>query len=115
MDTAAACGGPQRWSQRCIGKAVKRRRPEAFLTSKASDRTRDGSLRLLEESLRLPNTDQPGLWRVHNLSRLEPHPRLRRLRLPRYFFVHWSSQPITVSCQRMLFFGFSTQWFSSGK
>jgi hypothetical protein len=71
VDTAAAYGGPQRWSQRYIGKVMKRRRKEAFLTSKTSDRTRDGSLRLLEESLRLLNTDHLDLWQIHNLSRLE--------------------------------------------
>ena len=71
VDTAAAYGGPQRWSQRYIGKVMKRRRKEAFLTSKTGDRTRDGSLRLLEESLRLLNTDHLDLWQIHNLSRLE--------------------------------------------
>jgi hypothetical protein len=71
VDTAAAYGGPQRWSQRYIGKVMKRRRKEAFLTSKTNDRTRDGSLRLLEESLRLLNTDHLDLWQIHNLSRLE--------------------------------------------
>jgi aryl-alcohol dehydrogenase-like predicted oxidoreductase len=71
VDTAAAYGGPQRWSQRYIGKVMKRRRKEAFLTSKTGDRTRDGSLRLLEESLRLLNTDHLDLWQIHNLSRVE--------------------------------------------
>ena len=33
----------------------------------------------------------------------------------RYSFIQRSSQPITVSCQRMLLRGLSTQWFSSGK
>ncbi len=71
VDTAAAYGGPQRWSQRYIGKVMKRRRKEAFLTSKTGDRTRDGSLRLLEESLRLLNTDHLDLWQIHNLARME--------------------------------------------
>jgi len=71
LDTAAAYGGPQRWSQRYVGKVMKRRRREAFLASKTGDRTRDGSLRLLEESLRLLNTDHLDLWQIHNLSRLE--------------------------------------------
>jgi hypothetical protein len=71
VDTAAAYGGERRWSQRYIGQVMKRRRREAFLTSKTHDRTRDGSLRLLEESLRLLNTDHLDLWQVHNLSRLE--------------------------------------------
>jgi hypothetical protein len=71
VDTAAAYGGSERWSQRYIGEVMKRRRREAFLTSKTNDRTRDGSLRLLEESLRLLNTDHLDLWQVHNLSRME--------------------------------------------
>jgi hypothetical protein len=71
IDTAAAYGGPQRWSQRYIGQVMARRRGEAFLASKTGDRTRDGSLRLLEESLRLLNTDHLDLWQLHNVSRME--------------------------------------------
>jgi hypothetical protein len=71
IDTASAYGGTQRWSQRYIGKVMSRRRGEVFLTSKTYDRTRDGSLRLLEESLRLMNTDHLDLWQLHNVMRLE--------------------------------------------
>ncbi|HXE91244.1 MAG TPA: aldo/keto reductase [Terriglobales bacterium] len=71
VDTAAAYGGEARWSQRYIGQVMKRRRAQVFLASKTHDRTRDGSLRLLEESLRLLNTDHLDLWQVHNLSRME--------------------------------------------
>ncbi len=68
IDSAAAYGGEQRWSQRYIGAVMKRRRPEAFITSKTHDRTRDGSLRLLEESLRLLETDHLDLWQLHRLG-----------------------------------------------
>jgi hypothetical protein len=68
VDTAAAYGGPQRWSQRYIGTVMARRRREVFLASKTNDRTKDGSLRLLEESLRLLNTDHLDLWQLHNIS-----------------------------------------------
>ncbi len=68
IDSAAAYGGEQRWSQRYIGQVMKRRRAEAFLTSKTHDRTRDGSLRLLEESLKLLNTDHLDLWQLHRVS-----------------------------------------------
>jgi len=68
VDTAAAYGGPQRWSQRYIGQVMARRRREVFLTSKTNDRTKDGSLRLLDESLRLLNTDHLDLWQLHNIS-----------------------------------------------
>ncbi|OFV89403.1 MAG: hypothetical protein A3D93_02240 [Acidobacteria bacterium RIFCSPHIGHO2_12_FULL_67_30] len=71
IDTAAMYGGPERWSQRYIGQVMKRRRAETFLASKTHDRSRDGSLRLLEESLRLLQTDHLDLWQVHNLSRME--------------------------------------------
>lgn len=71
VDTAAMYGGSERWSQRYIGQVMKRRRGEVFLASKTHDRTRDGSLKLLEESLRLLHTDHLDLWQVHNLSRME--------------------------------------------
>jgi aryl-alcohol dehydrogenase-like predicted oxidoreductase len=71
VDTAAAYGGPRRWSQRYIGQVMARRRGEVYLASKTNDRTRDGSLRLLEESLRLLNTDHLDCWQLHNISRME--------------------------------------------
>ena len=71
VDTAAAYGGTERWSQRYIGQVMKTRRKEVFLASKTNDRTRDGSLRLLEESLRLLNTDHLDLWQVHNVARMD--------------------------------------------
>ena len=71
VDTAAAYGGEQRWSQKYIGMVMKHRRKEVFLASKTHLRTRDESLKLLEESLRLLNTDHLDLWQVHNLSRME--------------------------------------------
>jgi hypothetical protein len=71
IDTAAAYGGEQRWSQRYIGKVMKQRRHEAYLASKTDDRTRDGSLRLLEESLRLLNTDYLDAWQLHHVTAME--------------------------------------------
>lgn len=71
VDTATIYGGRQRWSQRYIGQVMKRRRAETFLTSKTYDRTRDGSLRALEESLRLLQTDHLDLWQIHNLEHRE--------------------------------------------
>lgn len=69
IDTAAAYGGGV--SQRYIGQVMKRRRNEAFLTSKTHNRSRDGSLRLLEESLKLLQTDHLDLWQVHNLTTMQ--------------------------------------------
>jgi aryl-alcohol dehydrogenase-like predicted oxidoreductase len=71
VDTAARYGGDTPWSQTYIGQVMKHRRAEAFLASKTHDRTKDGSLRLLEQSLRLLQTDHLDLWQIHNLSTLE--------------------------------------------
>ncbi len=68
IDTAPQYGGIQRWSQRYIGLVMKRRRREVYLASKTHDRTRDGSLRLLEESLRLLNTDHLDAWQLHHVT-----------------------------------------------
>ncbi len=69
IDTAAAYG--RGISQTYIGEVMATRRNEVFLATKTHDRTRDGSLRLLEESLRLLQTDHLDLWQLHNISRTE--------------------------------------------
>jgi hypothetical protein len=81
IDTAAAYGRPRtadtpRWelngiSQTYIGEVMATRRKEVFLASKTDDRTRDGSLKLLEQSLKLLRTDHLDLWQVHNIMRDE--------------------------------------------
>ena len=70
IDTSSIYGGPERWSERYIGQVMKRRRSEAFLASKTKERTRDGSLRMLEESLKLLNTDHLDLWQLHDVGTL---------------------------------------------
>jgi aryl-alcohol dehydrogenase-like predicted oxidoreductase len=70
IDTSSIYGGPERWSERYIGQVMKRRRAEAFLASKTKERTRDGSLRMLEESLKLLNTDHLDLWQLHDIGTL---------------------------------------------
>jgi len=70
LDTSSIYGGPERWSERYIGQVMKRRRPEAFLASKTKERTRDGSLRMLEQSLKLLNTDHLDLWQLHDIGTL---------------------------------------------
>lgn len=65
IDTAAAYG--RGISQTYIGEVMATRRKEVFLATKTHDRTRDGSLRLLEESLRLLQTDHLDLWQLHNV------------------------------------------------
>ena len=68
IDTAAQYGGDARWSQRYVGEVMKRRRKEVYLASKTHDRTRDGSLRLLEQSLKLLHTDQLDAWQLHHVT-----------------------------------------------
>jgi hypothetical protein len=71
IDTAAAYGGPDQWSQKYIGKVIKTRRNEVFLATKTHLRTYDESMRLLESSLQQLNTDHLDLWQVHNITRTE--------------------------------------------
>ena len=68
IDTAAQYGGSERWSQKYIGKVMKTRRNETYLASKTHDRTRDGSLKLLDESLKLLNTDHLDAWQLHHIT-----------------------------------------------
>jgi predicted aldo/keto reductase-like oxidoreductase len=49
------------------GAALGERRREVFLASKTHDRSRDGSLRLLDESLKRLRTDHLDLWQLHDL------------------------------------------------
>jgi aryl-alcohol dehydrogenase-like predicted oxidoreductase len=68
LDTSSIYGGPDRWSERYIGQVTKRRRSEAFLASKTKERTRDASMRMLEQSLKLLNTDHLDLWQLHDIG-----------------------------------------------
>lgn len=68
LDTAPWYGRPERWSQRYIGEVMKRRRKEVYLATKTHDRTYDGSMRLLEEALKLLQTDHVDAWQLHRLS-----------------------------------------------
>jgi len=71
VDTAAMYGGKERWSQRYFGQVMKHRRSQVYLASKTHDRTRDGSLKLLEESLKLLNTDHLDAWQLHHIDSKE--------------------------------------------
>ena len=68
FDTSSIYGGPERWSEQYYGQALKGRRAQAFLASKTKERTRDGSLRMLETSLKLLNTDHLDLWQLHDIG-----------------------------------------------
>jgi len=49
---------------------MKRRRSQPFLASKTKERMRDGSLRMLDKSLELLQTDHLDLWQLHDLGTL---------------------------------------------
>jgi aryl-alcohol dehydrogenase-like predicted oxidoreductase len=68
IDTSSIYGGPERWSEKYIGQVMKRRRNEAFLASKTIDRSRDGSLKRLDESLTFLQTDHLDLWQLHDVG-----------------------------------------------
>lgn len=65
IDTAAAYG--QGISETYIGKVMKDRRNEVFLATKTHNRTYDGSMKLLEKSLKQLQTDKIDLWQLHNV------------------------------------------------
>ena len=66
-DTAPAYAG----SLDYYGATLGERRSQVFWASKTHDRTRDGSLRLLDESLRRARTDHFDLWQPHDLRTLD--------------------------------------------
>src|SRR5439155_6333833 len=53
------------------GATLGERRGQIFLASKTHDRTRDGSLKLLDESLKRARTDHFDLWQLHDLRTTE--------------------------------------------
>lgn len=65
IDTAAVYGRGQ--SEKYIGSVMKSRRREVFLATKTNNRTYDGSMRLLEQSLKNLQTDHIDLWQLHNV------------------------------------------------
>jgi aryl-alcohol dehydrogenase-like predicted oxidoreductase len=66
IDTAALYGRGA--SELAIGDVMRTRRKDAFLASKTYDRSYDGSMRLLELSLKRLQTDHLDLWQVHNIQ-----------------------------------------------
>ena len=68
IDTSSIYGGPERWSEQYVGRVMKTRRHDAFLATKTKERTREGSLRMIEQSLALLNTDHIDLWQLHDIG-----------------------------------------------
>ncbi len=54
-------------SETNIGRVMASRREEVFLASKSHDRSYDGTMRLIEQSLRRLQTDYLDLYQVHNV------------------------------------------------
>jgi uncharacterized protein len=80
IDTAAWYGRPTATvtqeeahgcSERNMGQVMKYRRNEVFLATKTHERTYDGSMRLLEKSLKNLQTDHLDLWQIHNVRGAE--------------------------------------------
>src|SRR5450631_771706 len=68
IDTSSIYGGPERWSEQYVGRVMAKRRNEAFLATKTKERTRDGSMRMIEKSLQLLQTDHVDLWQLHDIG-----------------------------------------------
>jgi uncharacterized protein len=68
IDTSSIYGGPQRWSEQYVGRVMTTRRQDVFLATKTKERTREGSLRMIEKSLALLNTDHIDLWQLHDIG-----------------------------------------------
>ncbi len=68
IDTSSIYGGPERWSEQYVGKVMAKRRNEAFLATKTKERTRDGSMRMIEKSLQLLQTNYVDLWQLHDIG-----------------------------------------------
>ena len=71
IDTSSIYGGPARWSEQYVGKVMNHRRKEAFLATKTKERTREGSMRMLETSLKLLETDHIDLWQLHDIGTMK--------------------------------------------
>jgi aryl-alcohol dehydrogenase-like predicted oxidoreductase len=68
FDTSAIYGGPDRWSERYLGKALGGYRDQVFIASKTKERTRDAALKNLEVSFKLLNTDHLDSWQLHDVG-----------------------------------------------
>jgi hypothetical protein len=68
IDTSSIYGGPERWSEQYVGRVMAHRRNEAFLATKTIERSREGSLRMIEKSLQLLQTDHVDLWQLHDVG-----------------------------------------------
>ena len=68
FDTSAIYGGPDRWSERYLGKGLKASRDHVFIATKTKERTRDAALKNLDVSLKLLDTDHIDTWQLHDVG-----------------------------------------------
>ena len=68
FDTSAIYGGPDRWSERYLGKGLKGSRDHVFIATKTKERTRDAALKNLDVSLKLLDTDHIDSWQLHDVG-----------------------------------------------
>jgi aryl-alcohol dehydrogenase-like predicted oxidoreductase len=66
FDTAASYGNGQ--SEINYGRVVAKRRNEIFLSTKTGNRTYDGAMRDMEQSLKRLQTDHLDIWNVHSTT-----------------------------------------------
>jgi aryl-alcohol dehydrogenase-like predicted oxidoreductase len=66
VDTAAGYGNGI--SETHIGQVMKTRRKEVYLASKTHDRSYDGSMQLLERTLKNLQTDHLDAWQIHRVG-----------------------------------------------
>jgi predicted aldo/keto reductase-like oxidoreductase len=66
-DTAPAYAGSQDYYGEAFRQAGPGARDKVFLASKTHERSRDASLRLLDQSLKRLGTDRLDLWQLHDL------------------------------------------------
>ncbi|WP_235880413.1 aldo/keto reductase [Polyangium aurulentum] len=66
-DTAPAYAGSQDYYGEAFRQAGPGARDKIFLASKTHERSRDGSLRLLDQSLKRLGTNRLDLWQLHDL------------------------------------------------
>jgi aryl-alcohol dehydrogenase-like predicted oxidoreductase len=69
FDTAPSYNNGQ--SETNYGQVLARRRKEVFLATKTGDRTHDGTLRSVEQSLKRLQTDRVDLIQIHGISPTE--------------------------------------------
>jgi len=66
-DTAPAYAGSQDYYGAAFREAGPKARDSVFLATKTHERTREGALRLLDDSLKRLGTDRVDLWQMHDL------------------------------------------------